>query len=64
VLDARAGHRGGDRLARPADQLSIYDLVIAMARQRFLDSLHATSLPDVLRNGAPVPAASPRGTAA
>jgi Rrf2 family protein len=94
VLAARAGPRGGYRLARPADQLSIYDIVVAIdgaeheercvlhesvcswtgacpfhsfliaAQERFLDSLRATSLADVIRNGAPVPAANPRGTAA
>jgi hypothetical protein len=34
------------------------------AQKRFLDGLRATSLADVIRNGAAVPAANPRGAAA
>jgi Rrf2 family protein len=94
VLVAQAGPGGGYRLARPPEQLTIHDIVIAIdgadqpercvlhedvcswtgpcpfhdfliaAQERFLDSLRATSLADVLRNGAPAVAAPARGTAA
>ncbi len=94
LLVAKAGPRGGYRLARPAGQLSIYDVVVAIdgaeheercvlresvcswtgacpfhgflvaAQERFLDSLRATSLADVIRNGAPPPAAGHPGATA
>ena len=84
LLVARAGPRGGYRLARPAAELSIYAIVTAVdsdehdarcvlreracswdgacpfhaflidAQERFLDTLRATTLADVL-GGAPAP---------
>jgi Rrf2 family iron-sulfur cluster assembly transcriptional regulator len=91
LLVARAGPRGGYGLARPADELSIYDVVAAIdaeepdercvlretactweqacpfhaflisAQERFLDTLRATSLADVLGGAsAPLAAESPR----
>ncbi len=84
LLVAQAGPRGGYRLARPAAEVSIHDVVVAIdpqesepqcvlresacststlcplhpflveAQERFLDTLRATSLADVIRGGRPV----------
>lgn len=91
VLIAHAGPRGGYRLARPARDVSVYDVVLAIegaerdercvlhggacswegacpfhaflatAQQRFLDTLRAASLADVLAGTALDPPAEPAG---
>lgn len=91
LLVAQAGPRGGYRLARPARDVSIHDIVVAIdsetriercvlhegvcswegacpfhafleaAQQRFLDTLRAASLADVLAETAPSFPTEPAG---
>lgn len=92
ILVARAGPRGGYRLARPATEISIHDIVAAIdaeehdercvlretactweqacpfhaflisAQDRFLDTLRATNLADVLGGAPTLVAGSAAGT--
>lgn len=90
ILDGQAGPRGGYSLARPADAVSIYDVVkaidgeeteqrcvlrkgactweghcpfhpfLAQAQERFIETLQANTLADILSDAAPqLPALHP-----